>query len=264
MQLKICHLYPDILNLYGDQGNIRCLELRAQARGIEPVTTQIGLGDTGTLGEYDIVFIGGGQDFEQEVMLEDLARGKSKEIVSAVEDGSVFLAVCGGYQLLGQYYKTWDGQQYDFIGAMDLYTVGQPRRMVGNYMFTWEDGDSFSEIVGFENHSGKTYLGTGVQPLGHIISGYGNNGEDGTEGAKYKNVYGTYCHGPILPKNPVFADHLISTALSRKHPSFTLEQIDDTFETRAHDHMIQKLKQLSGKDSSGFEGIKVKGTGRAG
>lgn len=258
MKLKICHLYPDILNLYGDQGNIRCLELRASEHGIEPVTENIGLGSKGSLSGFDIVFVGGGQDFEQEIMLEDLSKGKSKEIVSAIEDGTVFLAICGGYQLLGQYYMTWEGSQYDFIGALDLYTIGQKKRMVGNYMFTWEEGEHFSEIVGFENHSGKTYLGDSLAPLGHIISGFGNNGEDGTEGARYKNVYGTYCHGPILPKNPVFADHLIHTAMRHKYPNFSLNELDDTLEKRAHDHMSQKIRQLSGKAAGGFEGIRVK------
>ena len=125
------------------------------------------------------------------------------------------LAICGGYQMLGQYYKTWDGKQCDFTGALDLYTVGSEQRMIGNYMFTCDEADC--KIVGFENHSGKTYLGSGVKPLGKVLEGYGNNGEDGTEGARYKNVFASYSHGCLLPKNPKLADLILKLALERKY-----------------------------------------------
>lgn len=242
MELNICHLYPDVLNLYGDRGNVTCMERRLRWRGIDVRTTGVSIGQTLHADEFDLFFIGGGQDFEQEVLLGDLAGGKSDEIRAAIEDGKTFLAICGGYQMLGAYYKTWDGQQCDFIGALDLYTIGQKERMIGNYMFTCEElGDL--KVVGFENHSGKTYLGPGVQPMGKVLAGSGNNGEDGMEGARYRNVFATYSHGCLLPKNPVLCDHILRTALARKYGSAELAPLDDALETRAHDAMERRLTQ---------------------
>ncbi len=240
-KLKICHLYPDILNLYGDRGNIICMSKRMEWRGIEAEVTGISVGDPLNYEDYDIFFIGGGQDFEQGVLLADLAAGKASEITRAVEDEKVFLAICGGYQMLGQYYKTWNGQQCDFIGALDLYTVGEKERMIGNYMYQCDASDQELVVVGFENHSGKTYLGSNVRPMGKILSGYGNNGKDKTEGARYKNVFATYSHGPLLPKNPKLADLILKTALVRKYPNIDLEELDDTFENNAHDYMQHRL-----------------------
>lgn len=243
-ELKICHLYPDILNLYGDRGNIICMQKRMEWRGIQTEVTGITVGDKLNVNDYDLFFIGGGQDFEQEVLLKDLASGKAADIRAAVEDEKVFLAICGGYQMLGNYYKTWDGVQCDFIGALDLYTVGDKERMIGNYMYQMDDADGGMTVVGFENHSGKTYLSDKVRPMGKVLAGYGNNGKDGTEGARYKNVFATYSHGSLLPKNPKLADYIMLTALKRKYPSFELELLDDTFENNAHDYM---QKRLSGK-----------------
>ena len=240
-KLKICHLYPDILNLYGDRGNIICMSKRMEWRGIEAEVTGISVGDPLNYEDYDIFFIGGGQDFEQGVLLADLAAGKASEITRAVEDEKVFLAICGGYQMLGQYYKTWNGQQCDFIGALDLYTVGEKERMIGNYMYQCDASDQELVVVGFENHSGKTYLGSNVRPMGKILSGYGNNGKDKTEGARYKNVFATYSHGPLLPKNPKLADLILKTALVRKYPNIDLEELDDTFENNAPDYMQHRL-----------------------
>ncbi len=239
-KIKICHLYPDILNLYGDRGNIICMKKRLEWRGIEVEVTDISVGDELNYEDYDIFFIGGGQDFEQEVLLKDLAAGKSKAIKAAIEAEKVFLTICGGYQMLGKYYKTWDGQQCDFIGAIDFYTVGHKERMIGNYMYECEDLGGI-KVVGFENHSGKTYLGKGVLPLGKVLAGRGNNGEDGTEGIHYKNVFGTYSHGPLLPKNPEFCDYLLKTALLKKYPEFVMEDLDDTFEDNAHNYMEKRL-----------------------
>ena len=242
-ELKICHLYPDILNLSGDRGNIICMEKRMQWRGIETEVTGISVGDALDYEAYDLFFIGGGQDFEQGVLLKDLAAGKAQQIRAAVEDEKVFLAICGGYQMLGAYYKTWDGQQCDFIGALDLYTVGHKERMIGNYMFQLDDSDEGLTVVGFENHSGKTFLGSKVRPMGKVLSGNGNNGQDGTEGARYKNVFASYSHGSLLPKNPKLADLILKTALLRKYPNLTLEALDDTFENNAHQYMEQRLKK---------------------
>ena len=239
--LKICHLYPDILNLYGDRGNIICMQKRMQWRGIQTEIAEISVGDQLNYDDYDIFFIGGGQDFEQGVLLEDLAKGKSEAIAHAVDEEKVFLAICGGYQMLGNYYKTWDGKECNFIGALDLYTVGAKERMIGNYMYQCDETDRDIFFVGFENHSGKTYLGDKVRPMGKVLSGHGNNGEDGTEGARYKNVFATYSHGSLLPKNPKLADYILKTALKRKYPDISLEELDDTFENNAHDYMEKRL-----------------------
>ena len=240
MELKICHLYPDVLNLYGDRGNIICMEKRLTWRGIGVTTEGFGVGSRVELAGYDLIFIGGGQDFEQEVLLEDLHTGKDRQLLDAIEDGMPLLGICGGYQMLGSYYETHDGCRCGFIGAIDLYTKGSDRRMIGNYMFRLPDGQT---VVGFENHSGKTFLGPDIQPLGKVLSGFGNNGEDGTEGVRYKNVFGTYSHGPLLPKNPQLCDMILSAALERKYGRAVLAPLDDSAELRAHDEMERRLSQ---------------------
>ena len=203
--------------------------------------TRLPIGETARLAGFDLVFIGGGQDFEQQVLLEDLHRGKDREIRAAIEDGVCFLTICGGYQMLGSYYETYDGQRCDFIGALDLYTVGAKERMIGNYKFRCGPESGGSLVVGFENHSGKTWLGSSVQPLGTVLAGYGNNGEDGTEGARYRNVFGTYSHGPLLPKNPALCDHILLTALTRKYGRAELAPLNDEAENAAHDEMAEKI-----------------------
>lgn len=240
MELKICHLYPDVLNLYGDRGNVLCMRKRLEWRGIEVTVTDAPIGTALRASDHDLFFIGGGQDFEQEVLLQDLGGGKAEEIKAAVEDGKTFLAICGGYQMLGAYYKTWDGVQCDFLGALDLYTVGCQERMIGNYLFTCDELPDV-RVAGFENHSGKTYLGSNVRPLGRVIAGHGNNGEDGTEGARYQNVFATYSHGCLLPKNPVLCDHILRTALTRKYGAAELAPLDDALENSAHDYMVRRL-----------------------
>ena len=239
MELKICHLYPDVLNLYGDRGNVICMEKRLQWRGIDVSTTGVSIGQSLNASQFDLFFIGGGQDFEQGVLLSDLASGKTAELKAAVEDGIPVLAICGGYQMLGSYYKTWDGQQCDFTGILDLYTEGTKERMIGNYAFTCDELDV--NVVGFENHSGKTYLGSSVKPLGKVLTGKGNNGEDGTEGARYKNVFASYAHGCLLPKNPALADYILKVALERKYGAVELAALDDTFAANAHNYMEQRL-----------------------
>ena len=236
MELNICHLYPDVLNLYGDGGNIITLTRRLRWRGIETKVTRAPIGSPVSLTGADLVFIGGGQDFEQQVLLEDLHRGRDREIRAAIEDGTVFLTICGGYQMLGSYYETYDGQRCDFIGALDLCTVGSQTRMIGNYKFECTPEAGGSRIVGFE-----TRLGSGVRPLGRVLAGFGNNGEDGTEGAHYKNVFGSYSHGPMLPKNPAFADHLLSLALERKYGRAELAPLDDAAELAAHEAMWARI-----------------------
>ena len=242
MELNICHLYPDILNLYGDRGNIITMKRRLEGRGIKVNIDEFSIGQPLNADKYDIFFIGGGQDFEQEVLLRDLSSGKAQDIRTAVEEEKTFLAICGGYQMLGEYYKTWDGVQLDFIGAIGVHTIGAKERMIGNYMFrtTPESGDTV--VVGFENHSGKTYLSEQVAPLGMMLSGNGNNGEDKTEGARYKNVFGTYSHGSLLPKNPVLCDFILQTALNHRYDGAEpLAPLDDTLELNAHRYMQERL-----------------------
>lgn len=239
--LHICHLYPDLLNLYGDRGNILCMKQRLKWRGVEAEITEVPAGAKADFTDADLIFIGGGQDFEQEVLLSDLRNGKDRELKAAIEDGKTVLAICGGYQMLGSYYETWDGVRCDFIHAIDFYTVGSKQRMIGNFAFQCLEESGGSTVVGFENHSGKTYLGSGVQPLGKILSGGGNNGEDGGEGVRYLNVFGSYSHGPILPKNPEFCDFLLQTALWRRNPDLTLEPLNDQMEHAAHDSVLRSV-----------------------
>lgn len=236
MIIRIAHLYPDMLNLYGDRGNIIALTTRLRARGIDVETDAITMGRSFNADDYDILFIGGGQDFEQDVLLDDLKKGKDVEINKAIHSGKVMLAICGGYQMLGKYYKTYDGKMLEYMGALDFYTEGREERMIGNYAFTTKEG---IEVVGFENHSGRTYLGDGVEPLGKMIKGYGNNGEDGTEGVRFLNTFGTYSHGPILPKNPQLADLLISKALENKYGKTELTPLDDTLEEKARQQVMK-------------------------
>lgn len=241
MELHICHLYPDVLNLYGDRGNILCLRARLAWRGIEVRLSEKPIGSDRRLSGCDLIFIGGGQDFEQETLLDDLHRGLDRELCAAIADGVPVLAICGGYQMLGQYYETHDGHRCDFIGAVDLHTVGGEKRMIGNYAFRCGEASGGSVVVGFENHSGRTWLGDGVTPLGRVLAGFGNNGEDGTEGVRDRNVFGSYSHGPLLPKNPALCDEILLTALRRKYGDASLSPLDDAAEQAAHEEMAARL-----------------------
>ena len=246
-QLRICHLYPEVLNLYGDRGNIRCLQQRLLWRNIDCEITQVKIGDRADLSAFDLFFIGGGQDFEQEVLLGDLKSGKAAEIRAAIEDGKTFLCICGGYQMLGHYYETYEGVKCEFLGAIDFYTVGGKVRMIDNYAFRLGEESGGSTVVGFENHSGRTYLGPGVKPLGTVLKGYGNNGEDKTEGVRYKNVFGSYSHGPILPKNPELCDEILKSALERRYGRADLSPLEDRFEKLAHEKVLERV--LSDRNS---------------
>lgn len=242
-KLKVCHLYPDLLNLYGDRGNIIALKKRLEWRGLGMELTNISIGDNFESNAYDIVFIGGGQDFEQEVILSDLTKNKRQNIIDSINNNTVYLAICGGYQLLGTHYKSWDGIQYDFVGAIDIYTIGQQERMIGDFMFKCTDHEIFDlTITGFENHSGQTYLGDSVKPLGQILKGFGNNGQDKTAGARYKNVFCSYSHGPLLPKNPKLCDYILETALTNKYGDYSFDDtLDNTTENNAKELIIKRL-----------------------
>jgi CobQ-like glutamine amidotransferase family enzyme len=232
--LRIGHLYADEMNIYGDRGNILTLSRRANWRGIAVEVQAIGRGVSPDLAEYDLLFWGGGQDRDQELVFADAAEHKVDRIKAAVAEGCVVLAVCGGYQLLGSYYVTAEHRRLPGLGLVDLHTVPGSRRNIGNILIDVEKlGLDPPTLIGFENHSGKTYLGEGLEPLGRVIRGSGNNGEDGSEGVRAGNIFGTYLHGSLLPKNPHFADLLIGRALAR-HGAVGLAPLDDTAELAAH------------------------------
>src|SRR3989454_9236285 len=215
LKLTLGHLYPDQLNLYGDRGNILTLRQRCQRRGIELRVVGLGIGDALAPDEYDMLFIGGGQDKEQAPVAQDLHDTKGIGLWAAIEDDMPVLAVCGGYQLLAHYYRPAEGPDMRGLGVFDAWTIhkgAQTPRCIGDIAISWNG----STLVGFENHGGRTYLGT-AKPLGKVLKGYGNNAEDQTEGAVYRNAFGSYIHGSLLPKNPHFADHLIALALERTY-----------------------------------------------
>ena len=240
--LKICHLYPEVLNLYGDRGNILCMKKRLEWRNINAEICELKLGQKADLTEFDLFFIGGGQDFEQEVLLNDLKSGKGDEIKAAVNDGKTFLCICGGYQMMGHYYETHEGVKCEFLGAVDFHTIGTETRMIGNYAYELLEESGGSTVIGYENHSGRTYLASGINPLGKVVRGYGNNGEDSTEGVRFNNVFGTYSHGPVLPKNPKLCDYILETALERRYgEKIILDNLSDKMETQAHDSVHKKI-----------------------
>ncbi|WP_041283159.1 type 1 glutamine amidotransferase [Desulfofundulus kuznetsovii] len=237
--LKVCHLYPDLLNLYGDRGNVMAYVRRCQWRGMEVEVYRINLGDPVDFQEMDFLFLGGGSDREQNLMAGDLE--KRRELLqAAVEDGLVVLAICGGYQLLGRYYRTLEGQVIPGLGLLDFYTEAGRKRMIGNVAVELEIEGEPVRVTGFENHAGRTFLGQ-ISPLGRVLVGYGNNGEDGTEGARYKNVFCSYLHGPLLPKNPRLVDYLISLALKRRGLPAELAPLDDRLERAAAEIMLKRL-----------------------
>ncbi len=242
MKLTIGHLYGDLMNIYGDRGNIISLTRRAQWAGVEVDVRNIALGQPLDPDAYDILFIGGGQDREQALIADDLQKVKGKSIIEAVEDGGALLAVCGGYQLLGKYFKTGVDLVLPGIGLFDAWTVAGNKRCIGDVIVECSFTGERHTLVGFENHSGKTYLGPNAQPLGKVVHGFGNNAEDGYEGAIYKNAYGTYLHGSILPKNPWFTDHLILSALHHRYGAvITLPYVDTRLEDRAHQAVIARI-----------------------
>ena len=215
----------------------------AVPEGIEFITAEEALAAGGPC-DADIAFIGGGQDREQVAVSEDLQRSKGAELVSAAADGLVILSICGGYQLLGHYFKTGDGSVLPGIGVFDAHTIAGNRRFIGDVIVEANFIGLPRTLVGFENHSGRTYLGNGARPLGKVLVGNGNNGEDGGEGAVQGNAFGCYLHGSLLPKNPWFADHLLQLAIARRtgRPA-ELEPLDDTIETRAHQAVIAHIRR---------------------
>lgn len=243
MELRICHLYPDLLNLYGDRGNITTLVRRAQWRGIAVRVVEARLGDPIDPAAADLYFIGGGEDRQQRLAAPDLCRVKGAALRDAAEAGAAVLAVCGGYQLLGHYYRPADGPDLEGLGLLDLHTVHPgpgTHRLIGNIVI--REAASGQRLVGFENHGGRTHLGPQARVLGTVEAGFGNNGDDRSEGAVWRSVYGTYLHGPLLPKNPWLADLMISLALRRRYGEVILEPLADGEERRAADAAAERAR----------------------
>ena len=249
MQIRIVHLYANLMNIYGDRGNILSLTRRCQWRGIDVDVAVVGIGETFKPDEADLIFFGGGQDKEQLRIAPDLRETKGDAIKVAVEGGTALLAVCGGYQLLGSYLKTAELGTIDGIGLFDAWSVAGTRRCIGNIVIETTFTGQPRTLVGFENHSMQTYLGPGCKPLGRVLAGYGNNLRDHHEGAIYKTAFGCYLHGSLLPKNPWFTDYLLQLALRHRYGVETelpplLERQSDALEERAHEAVIERIRKL--------------------
>lgn len=226
--IHIVHLYPKEMNIYGDNGNILVLQNRLRWRGIGVAVHHVGVGETFPA-QTHLIIGGGGQDKGQSIIANDL-QSKANQLHKLAQSGVPMLMICGMYQMFGHYFKTSDGQNIPGIGVLDVYTIAGQGRLIGNIA---EQTSDWGELVGYENHSGLTYIGDGAKPLGTTKLGQGNNGKDGTEGAAQYNVYGTYLHGPMLAKSPVFADYLLSQALYAAGLNISLSGIDDSLETAA-------------------------------
>jgi CobQ-like glutamine amidotransferase family enzyme len=245
MKIRFGHLYPDYLNIYADRGNVAVLTERAAARGHELAVTAIGLHDPIPAG-IDLFYVGGGQDREQGLVAPDLVE-KAGALAEAVAGGSVVLAVCGGYQLLGRWYKDVSGSELPGVGLLPLHTIAGSRRMIGDVLL--DCGWAGETLAGFENHAGRTLLDPGAEPLGRVQSGFGNDGESGQEGCRSGRVYGTYLHGPLLPRNPWFADRLLAEALAHAtggEPG-ELEPLADVLELEAHAVSAARARARGGR-----------------
>jgi CobQ-like glutamine amidotransferase family enzyme len=235
-------LYPDLMNIYGDRGNILTLLKRAEWRGFETKLVELGRGTTKEMDEVDVFFFGGGQDREQALVYEDLLEFKQLPLEQAVGNGAMVLAVCGGYQLLGHYYQTAEGEKFPGIAMIDVTTEAGKKRFIGDVVIDTDiETLNPKTLVGFENHSGRTFLGPKARPLGKTRLGHGNNGSDGMEGCLQGNVLGTYLHGSLLPKNPHLADYLIRNALIRRGVD-ELSPLDDSVELAAHERILLRAQ----------------------
>ena len=244
LDLRIAFLYGVEMNIYGDRGNIIALTRRAGWRGIAVTAEQVGIGERLKPDYYDLYFFGGGQDKEQIAVAADLARrdngDKGATIRAAIEADAVALAICGGYQLFGHHYRPHNGPELPGIGVIDVTSAAGPDRFIGNSVISTPDGD----LVGFENHSALTFVGAGATPFGTVSVGTGNNGRDGTGGARYRHAYGCYLHGSLLPKNPWFADLLLTQALARRHGPIELPPLPDDLEHAAHAGAVRRAQAM--------------------
>lgn len=242
-RVRLGHLYPREMSIYGDRGNIISLQDRSRRRGINLEVVEIDR-DTTSVDGIDIFFMGGGQDQDQDLVAADLAGPKREAVKEAIAGGAALLAVCGGYQFLGNHYTTVDGTRLPGLGLVDLRTEAGQTRAIGNVLVDISAlGLQPSTLVGFENHAGRTFLGPGLDPLGTCLAGSGNNGADGLEGVVSGTVVGTYLHGSLLPKNPHLTDHLLAIALAHRTPGAELEPLDATEELAAHRAMAERIRR---------------------
>ncbi|HEY7708325.1 MAG TPA: hypothetical protein VH968_14265 [Gaiellaceae bacterium] len=248
MRIRVGHLYPDYLNIYADRGNIAVLSRRAAWRGLELEVSAIGMGDPVEPGAYDLFYVGGGQDREQALVAQDIA-GKGEALRAAVDGGAAMLAVCGGYQLLGRFYRERSGAELPGAGVLPLHTVAGERRMIGDVLLECElEAGDRRTLAGFENHAGRTILEDGAEPLGRVVSGFGNDGESGYEGCRAGRVVGTYLHGPLLPRNPWLADWLLAQALGHAAGEVpTFEPLADELEAAAHSVSAARARSRGGR-----------------
>jgi CobQ-like glutamine amidotransferase family enzyme len=246
MKIRVGHLYPDYLNIYADRGNMAVLARRASWRGHELVVSAVSMGVALQSGEHDLLYIGGGQDREQALVAVDLA-AKADAVHEAAAGGAALLAVCGGYQLLGQSYRERDGLELPGVGLFPLHTIAGERRMIGDVLLDCEWAGQ--TLAGFENHAGRTRLDEGALPLGRVVHGFGNDGESGFEGCRVGRAIGTYLHGPLLPRNPWLADWLLAQALAHatggEPPE--LEPLGDELEAEAHGVAASRARARGGR-----------------
>jgi len=248
VNIVVGHLYPDYLNIYADRGNMAVLSWRAARRGHELDVRALSLGDRLVPGEHDLLYVGGGQDREQALVAPDLA-ARAEEIRAALDGGAALLAVCGGYQLLGRFYRDRAGADLPGAGIFPLETVAGGRRMIGDVLLECElEPGVVRTLAGFENHAGRTLLDDGAEPLGRVVHGFGNDGRSGFEGCRIGRAVGTYLHGPLLPRNPWFADWLLAQALAHRlgEPP-ELEPLPDELEQRAHELAAARARQRGGR-----------------
>jgi hypothetical protein len=239
--VRIGWLYGNEMNIYGDRGNVIALAQRSRWRGIEAEVVTVGVGDAYRAGCFDVLFWGGGQDREQIRVAADLLGAKGVALRSDIEAGVPLLAVCGGYQLLGHYYRPHGGDDLPGIGALNIWSEAGHERFIGNVVV---ESTEFGELVGFENHSALTFLEEDVEPLGRLRVGHGNNGRDGFEGARFRNVVGCYLHGAVLPKNPQLTDWLLERALERRPGAARLASLNDRLERAAHASAVRRAVRL--------------------
>ena len=246
--LVVGHLFPDYLNIYADRGNIAVLNARAAWRGYQLEVRALGAGAEIRPGEHDLFYVGGGQDREQALIAPALA-ALGPALRQAFEAGAVFLAVCGGYQLLGRYYRDQSGEELPGIGLLPLHTVAGTRRMIGDVLLECElEPGSKQTLAGFENHAGRTILDPGAEPLGRVVAGFGNDGESGYEGCRLGRAIGTYLHGPLLPRNPWLADWLLAQAIVHRTGDLpVLEPLPDELERQAHTVSAHRAETRGGR-----------------
>ena len=248
MKIVVGHLYPEYLNIYADRGNIAVFRRRAAARGLELTVEAVSVGDELRAGEYDLLYIGGGQDREQALIAPDLA-ARGEALREAAEGGAAVLAVCGGYQLLGRFYRGRSGAELPGAGLFPLHTVAGERRMIGDCLVECQlDPGARRTLAGFENHAGLTRLDDGAEPLGRVVAGFGNDGESGFEGVRVGTAVGTYLHGPLLPRNPWLADWLLARALEhRLGRPVELDPLEDELEHEAHEVSAARARARGGR-----------------